>query len=69
MSHESHAVRQQAAYTAIARNLREFGYPDVTAEMVREVYRAMVRGEDIPHGVVGMFAQGQLEDAGFGATT
>lgn len=58
-----------ATYKAIARNLREFGYPDVTPEMIQETHEAIDAGAadsggDLPHGVVGMFAKGMLEDAG-----
>jgi hypothetical protein len=54
---------QQQAFGAVARNLREFGYPDVTPKMVAETYAAMRRGESkMPHGIVGMFAKGQLEE-------
>lgn len=48
---------------AIARNLRDFGYADVTAAMVREVYDAWLRGgrfPNLPHGVIGAFAEGQF---------
>lgn len=53
----------EATYGAIARNLREFGYPDVSSRMVRDVHEAMKLGDDLPYGVVGMFAQDQLADA------
>ena len=50
-------------YADIAKNLREFGYPDVTAEMVRDTHAAMKEGKDnMPHGIVGMFAQRQLKN-------
>lgn len=51
-------------YQVIARNLREFGYPDVTASMIEDTHDALRDGEDLPHGVIGMFAKGQLQDAG-----
>lgn len=50
-------------YTLIARALRDFGYPNVTPTMIAEVHLAMRAKNDIPHGVVGMFAQSQLTDA------
>lgn len=50
-------------YTAIARNLRTFGYTDVTAKMVEEVDEARRAGRDLPHGIVGMFAADQLDEA------
>ncbi len=48
----------------IAAGLREFGYPDVTAEIVRECVEAILRGdENIPHGVIGMFVKKGMDDA------
>lgn len=47
-------------YEAIARSLREFGYSDVTAEIVRETDEHF--GEH-PHGIVSMFAEKQLTEA------
>lgn len=52
----------QDAYEAVARSLREFGYPDVNASMIREVHNAMKSGVDLPHGVIGLFAKSQLEE-------
>lgn len=51
-------------YEAIARSLREFGYADVTAEMVRETDDARRAGkpQDEPHGIVSMFARRQLDE-------
>lgn len=51
-------------YVAIARNLREFGYSDVKPQMIRETHEAMKRGDGkMPHGIIGMFAKKQLEEA------
>lgn len=48
---------------SIARDLREFGYPDVTAEMVREVVEAYRRGDPkMPHGVVGIIIKSKMDD-------
>lgn len=50
---------------AVARNLVEFGYPDVTGKMIREIYDAWLAGKrwpDLPHGIVGAFAERQFED-------
>lgn len=49
-------------YEAIARNLREFGYPDASATMIEETHKAMKAGQPLPHGVVGMFAQSQIQN-------
>lgn len=54
---------EQPVYNAIARNLREFGYSDVSGRMVREVHDAMRSGSELPHGIVGMFARKQLQEA------
>ncbi len=47
----------------IAQSLVDFGYPDVTPEMITDCWEAFERGDEtLPHGVVGMFAQAQLEE-------
>lgn len=53
------------AMEAIAKSLREFGYPDTTATMIREIYDAWLsgkRGTDLPHNIIGMFAERQFEE-------
>jgi hypothetical protein len=55
---------RQRAYLAIARNLREFGYDGVSANMIRDVDEAIQAGRPLPHDIVGMFAKRQLEEAG-----
>lgn len=50
-------------FAAIARSLREFGYRDVTPAIIEEVEKARIAGDALPHGIIGMFAKGQLEDA------
>jgi hypothetical protein len=57
-------VDNMTAYIAIARNLRDFGYPDVSGVMIQEIHEAMKAGAPLPHGVIGMFAKGQLEENG-----
>ena len=55
----------QTAYETVARSLREFGYPDASADMVKATHDAMKAGNPkMPHGIVGMFAQSQLQEAG-----
>ena len=55
----------QTAYETVARSLREFGYPDASADMVKATHNAMKAGNaEMPHGIVGMFAQSQLQEAG-----
>lgn len=51
------------AMESVASSLREFGYPDVTAKMIREIYDAYERGDEkLPHGVIGMFAKRQFDE-------
>lgn len=53
------------AMRSIAHNLREFGYGDVTWEMIREIYDAWAAGKrfpDLPHGVIGAFAGEQFQE-------
>ncbi len=52
----------ERAYAAIARNLREFGYPDVTAAMIADVHQAVEDGQPLPHGIIGLFAKDQLRE-------
>ena len=50
-------------YDAVAKNLVDFGYPDTTPKMVREIHEAMKEGkteEDLPHGIIGRFAEKQI---------
>ncbi|KKM95725.1 hypothetical protein LCGC14_1185370 [marine sediment metagenome] len=51
----------EEGYKEIARNLREFGYPDATTQMIRETHEAMQNGAKLPHGIIGMFAKAQIE--------
>ena len=47
----------------VAKGLVEFGYPDCTPEMIDEVLTAFLegkRGADLPHGVIGQFAERQF---------
>jgi hypothetical protein len=58
------ATSPESVWAAIARNLCEFGYPDVTASMIREVHEAMNAGDpELPHGVIGAFAREQIAEA------
>ena len=53
----------EKGFEAVARNLREFGCPDVTGDMISEIHTALKEGKRegyLPHGVVGMFAQSQI---------
>lgn len=54
---------KQDGFEAVARSLREFGYPDATAQMVSDTYSAMKKGDaDMPHGIIGMFAERQIDE-------
>ena len=50
------------ACEAVARSLREFGYPDASAQMVSDTYDAVRDGKAIPHEIVGAFAAEQIKD-------
>jgi hypothetical protein len=50
------------AYAAVAGSLKEFGYPDVTTEMIREIHDAIKAEAPLPHGVIGRFARDQIEE-------
>lgn len=53
------------AMEAVARSLREYGYPDVTATMIREIYDQWLLGKrfpDLPHSVIGGFAERQFDE-------
>ncbi|MBN7755450.1 hypothetical protein JYP46_01320 [Nitratireductor aquimarinus] len=50
---------------AISRSLIEYGYPDASPEVISEVYDAFrdgVRFPDLPHDVIGGFAEKQLQE-------
>lgn len=53
------------AFKAIAASLRDFGYPDASAEMASDVYDAIVAGKsgaDLPHDIVGRFMESQINE-------
>ena len=53
------------AYANIAKGLREFGYPDVTPEMIKEIHLAWHEGKrdsDLPHGVIGIIVGKQIDE-------
>jgi len=53
------------AMEAVAKSLREFGYPDVTAKMIREIFDKWEDGNvfpNLPHGVIAGFAEKQFEE-------
>jgi hypothetical protein len=53
------------AMESVAKSLREFGYPDATAEKMRAIYDAWEAGKrfpDLPHGILGGFAESQFDE-------
>ena len=52
---------EQQVYEAIAEAMQHFGYRDVTAKIVRDIDEGS--SEELPHGVISMFATRQLEEA------
>jgi len=59
------SVTKEYICDGIAKALREFGYPDCTAEMVGDVYDAYKTGKrfpDLPHGIIGGFAESQIKE-------
>lgn len=53
---------KQQAFEVVASSLREFGYPDVSASMIADVYTAMADKRELPHGIIGSFVQDQLHE-------
>ena len=52
---------EHAVYESIAQAMRDYGYQDVTAALVREIDESPPSDE--PRGVVWMFAGKQLQEA------
>jgi len=51
-------------FKAIANSLVDFGYPDVTPDMISEVYEAIkTKEKELPYGIVGQFAESQIKEA------
>jgi len=58
-------MTKTGACQKVAKSLREFGYPDCTAEMISECLDAWVAGKrdlDLPHGIIGAFASRQFDE-------
>ena len=54
-----------SACATVARDLREFGYSDATGPMVEEILTAWLGGKrdnELPHGIIGMFAGRQFDE-------
>lgn len=51
-------------YCALAAGLKTLGYINVEPFMIKEVHEAMLKGKagkDLPHGMIGLFAEGQIK--------
>ena len=48
---------EEQVYDAIAADMREFGYLDASADMVKDVHQAVLKKEPPPHGVIGLFME------------
>lgn len=48
-------------FEAQAKSMREFGYPDVTASMIKGCHDKWLQHET-SHGVIGMFAASAFEE-------
>lgn len=60
--YDHNAAMRARCYAGIARDLREFGYPDVTASMIEEIHVAYEKGtRPLPHGVVGLMVGRELD--------
>jgi hypothetical protein len=56
-------INKETLCAAIGASLREFGYPTVTTQDIVDCWEAYERGDkDMPHDVVGMFAERQLAE-------
>lgn len=53
---------KKQCFDAVANSLVEFGYPGVTGNMIGEVWEAMLLGDELPHDIVGAFAERQLSE-------
>lgn len=58
-------MTKNEACATVAKDLREFGYPDTSTQMIREVLDQWLTGKRdsaLPHGIIGMFAGKQFDD-------
>jgi hypothetical protein len=58
-------MTKHGACAKVAKSLREFGYPDCTADMIRECLDAWLTGKrdlELPHGIIGAFASRQFDE-------
>lgn len=59
----AHRFRVESDYACarVAAAMREFGYPDVTPQMIREISEAHAAGNPLPHGVIGIIVGRDLD--------
>lgn len=58
-------MSKMVACESVAKGLRDFGYPDVTADTVKPILDAWLGGKrdfDLPSGVIGLIAGRQFDD-------
>lgn len=58
-------VTKQYICDGISKSLIEFGYPDAAPAVIAEIYDAFKAGKrfpELPHGIVGGFAEAQLKE-------
>jgi len=65
MSRKRTPHTKETACRTVAKGLQDWGYPETTTAMVREILDAWLagkRGDDLPHGVIGAFAESQFNE-------
>lgn len=60
----SHLTRDQLV-AGITRNLREFGYTDLTRDFVAEQVASILDRNERPKGIIAQFAVTMLTEAGY----
>jgi len=56
---------KQSLCEGISKSLIEYGYPDASPQVIAEIYDAFKAGRrfpELPHGIVGGFAESQLKE-------
>ena len=56
-------VQDELAWDQVVATLRA-SYPSLDRDQVRDIERAILDGQERPHGIVGMFVERQLQDMG-----
>lgn len=62
MSRRDDEWKRERGFASIAKDLREFGYPDVTPQIVKECVDAWHAKEPAPHGVIGVIVYRGLDE-------